>query len=160
MSDMMNLTPPRGSNKVKTNVFFLVLKRCVRKWIITPSIFEIETWNYLHSIENQIVIKWVQKLCALWLKKKASIARFFLQPENFSIFSSFFSVKTATFSMFVMKNENFHDEKHILYSFWFDRKQWMQWYGSQFFRSRAQCMRCQYELEFGHFCQMLPAPMG
>ena len=83
------LTLPGGgvtlTKKSKKNHFF---KGCGKKMTITRLIIKLAPWNYIHSIENKILVK-IKPKRDTRLQKKSSRARFFLQP--WSKFPPFFN---------------------------------------------------------------------
>ena len=96
------LTLPGGvtlTKKSKKNHFF---KGCGEKMTITPLIMKLAPWNYVHSIENKILLK-IRPKRDTRLQKKSSRARFFLQPwSKFPPFFQFFWlkwVKSLTFNI-------------------------------------------------------------
>ena len=94
------LTVPGGvtlTKKSKKNHFF---KGCGEKMTITPLIIKLAPWNYVHSIENKILVK-IKPKRDTRLQKKSSRARFFLQPwSKFPPFFNFFEVKWVKFLTF------------------------------------------------------------
>ena len=83
--------------KNKKNHFF---KGCGEKMTITQLIIKLAPWNYVHSIENKILVK-IKPKRDTRLQKKSSRARFFLQPwSKFPTFFSFFLLKWVKFLTF------------------------------------------------------------
>ena len=94
------LTVPGGVTLTKKSKKIHFFKGCGEKMTITRLIIKLAPWNYVHSIENKILIK-IKPKRDTRLQNKSSRARFFLQPwSKFPPFFNFFGVKWVKFLTF------------------------------------------------------------
>ena len=94
------LTVPGGVTFTKKSKKIHFFKGCGEKMTITRLIIKLAHWNYVHSIENKILVK-IKPKRDTRLQKKSSRARFFLQPwSKFPPFFNFFLVKWVKFLTF------------------------------------------------------------
>ena len=83
--------------KIQKNSLF---QRLWEKTTITRLIIKLAPWNYVHSIENKILVK-IKPKRDTRLQKKSSRARFFLQSwSKFPPFFNFFLLKWVKFLTF------------------------------------------------------------
>ena len=91
------LTVPGGvtlTKKSKKNHFF---KGCGEKMTITPLIIKLAPWNYVHSIENKILVKIKPKRDTRLQKNRAELDFSCNRGQNSRLFSIFLRLNGLNF---------------------------------------------------------------